>query len=1620
MPNEVVPITGLDQIGLIEDIPPVSLPPNAFSDCRNVRFRDGAVIKMEGDVNIMPYIQMADADILRYVAWWPNPNLAFANLGYYLIIIEQQVVNVGLRDVAYLVKVNELGRYTDDGSERLLLTPAVQSIDPITNENVYIPEYKGLFRPGGNWQHTFFQGGFSLIINNGLEAPRFVLDSEDNTDTANVPFFADLPNWESYADTPEYQALVSDTLPSGEMIDVNTLRVTSGVIRDFGDFLVAGDLVERANIVDMNDPSIIIRTNAVLRALPGIVRSSDIAMAGAIPQNWNPFNTAVNTADEFTITNDGIVQDFVELQGNMFIYSNSSISIMSRTGNATVPLSVRPVTTAYGTLTTDAVLEYDGRHFVVGAQDIYIFGGHPGSIQSVGDAKVREAFYNRLNPIHIDNVFLLRYQQKDEIWICFPNKESTGGLVNEVLIWNYRKNNWTKRDVQNVVSGDIAPIPGGGLPLAELIFTGEAGNNAEITAGTIHTNSLSAAQSFHSNHVGVAHQYEIRLNADFPLIDESTEGTPVHFITFDDTFATGDPGLTLTAQGRTSGVVTDPTDPLGRFLQVPDVGSSPATTRDFNFTVPLTAGIGPYDPTSSLSFAQQITLPVFLNLITTDPENFTWEGVTDYQDNAGLPADVIAFFDDFVAGGGILPAYDQNAPITLHLTDDDRTFVLQYEEIPLEVLPYTSFVSFGNGSIFFDEDQVQGRTPDLRRGDDDRVGIFALEQREPAKPVGELTGIANTFYFDFTTLIDQDPTTEDPLSNYVFFFRGASNGDGTYQSLPDGVVKFAATYNGSNPMDTADGGDRTDPTNPSSGGDRTDTSNPMAGQRRGNPDFSANTIVDAPLFGTYILSQLRVSSLEVTQFPLQVWVPDGIAEVTEVNLVAYLLPPVSDGVFADTNTGLRPVRNIFIENFNELAGTLPPVLEFSGIRQLFNETTTLDNCGWVRGPLVEDGFTAGAFNFTIALAHQTPGGIPDPITPEYRAEQRAAFASTIERSFFQVTGVPLRTINTVQDGQDWVITVESNLPVPFELNVEIGNAGNVAAGEADITVADPFEGTTGRFINPEEQAAHLTIRQIRQGVYPYAFGQAASDEMPQPFIPPRILIRHTDPEILFFNRDTGPFNLITADTGDDAVTPAMWGQTILERLNTVNVISSTTPNINTRNPQWVGALNGTDYEISTTAIIYDETQGDQGVEVPDLDPATGQPTYVSFPAERLANNFEIEFCFGSGVAEEAGMTAEVARITSMVTQAGSYATNNTPSYVALRVSDSTVLEGSNGQPAGQLVFLFSISPGADIDQTIQELQLQLDRRAPRLQALVSGTGRLSIQPANYTDLANFVLEFVINNPESIDRMRQLLNADLFTQDEFNPKPLGDLPERVQFGRDENMMEVDNSRGFINPSNGSFTLASSQDPTFEFDVLRPWPRTQINFTLEYPIFAATRLFPDGVTTNKVIAADIGFSRPAFMRPEVPRIEDNVSPSLVQIREGTQDAPEDYESFIERVQQGLAPEFTTEMLASVALWTDGSTQSEFRGPFAYNNVQLRVTTSDAPGDPVDLSTTGDLINTLNISEDYKVDVRQTGRFVNWRITDNIPLTNAVINGKPFNKQTLWRLSGLQFDVSQAGRR
>ena len=221
MPNQILPVAGLDRVGLILDTPPIALPPEAFSDALNVRFRDGAIRKMEGEVNIFPNIfdPLYSAGLatnaneeLKYVAWWPNPNLADNLQGYYLVIVENKTRN---RDVAYLV------------------LPAADS----TDSDVRVE--KGAFTPAASnaWQHTFFQGGFALIINNGTDAPAFILDLDGNEDINTVPDFATLPGWESYnvretVIEDVFTASSSRLFDLGRAVNFNTETVTVEDVSD--------------------------------------------------------------------------------------------------------------------------------------------------------------------------------------------------------------------------------------------------------------------------------------------------------------------------------------------------------------------------------------------------------------------------------------------------------------------------------------------------------------------------------------------------------------------------------------------------------------------------------------------------------------------------------------------------------------------------------------------------------------------------------------------------------------------------------------------------------------------------------------------------------------------------------------------------------------------------------------------------------------------------------------------------------------------------------------------------------------------------------------------------------------------------------------------------------------------------------------------------------------------------------------------------------------------------------------------------------------------------------------------------------------------------------------------
>ncbi len=517
MAGQVIPLTDLASMGVMLDAASSSLPPNAFSNVSNVRFNAGAVRKMEGELAIS--LTSCPTSEVEYIAYWQGPTNS-----YYVVVHRHSSTIARI----YAWSTSALGT-------------RIQAGEMTTSD-------------AAKWSHTTFNGGFHFIINNSIDAPKYL------SDPIGTDSIALLPNWDSYlsesklidmqwdafnADIPLNVTTINfdthyllytvkpvdpneavlnfkmETLnPSGTPVTINnngsstentatprartatdtgalpgdtiqisiltrpSINVRCGVIRSYGNSLIAGDLTETAA---ENYASNAISVGDVIRKLPGVIRTSDVAAPGNMPTNWNPFRNGANTADEFTLSGTGAVTDMAELQGVMYVYTNHSIHSIQKTNNNEIPYVVSPVTESYGANCIGAVKEYDGRHIVVGSDDVYMFSGNPGNIQSIADLRVRHYLHGTSTTLNPDDIRIIRNRKYDELWFYTPSSNANN---NEVLIWNYRTNAWTKRAQTNIVCADVAPYSGNdnsSIPIitnAASVFYGDVPGNYTLKDGS--------------------------------------------------------------------------------------------------------------------------------------------------------------------------------------------------------------------------------------------------------------------------------------------------------------------------------------------------------------------------------------------------------------------------------------------------------------------------------------------------------------------------------------------------------------------------------------------------------------------------------------------------------------------------------------------------------------------------------------------------------------------------------------------------------------------------------------------------------------------------------------------------------------------------------------------------------------------------------------------------------------------------------------------------------------------------------------------------------------------------------------------------------------------------------
>jgi hypothetical protein len=292
-------------------------------------------------------------------------------------------------------------RRPDQGYNIFAKNGTIVRVDSAGNQSTMFNSASSIYNDS-DWQGTLFNGGYAIVLNNGKSTPLYCLFGSPSADTA----FLELPGW-NY---------------------ISGLTVTAKVIRSVNYSLVAANLT--------------LNQSGTITYAPSTIRISVQAAPGAIPTVWEPGLTT-DTADEFELNTTSPILDMQELRGNMFIYSSDSISVLS----IGLQTRVSPYSKSYGILSTDCVIEVDGKHFVVDRNDIYVHNGS-GSIESIADFRIKKYFFSNLNKDAIDKVHVVKNPFNKEIWINFPKGNST--VCNESLIFNYKNNTWTKRTLASV------------------------------------------------------------------------------------------------------------------------------------------------------------------------------------------------------------------------------------------------------------------------------------------------------------------------------------------------------------------------------------------------------------------------------------------------------------------------------------------------------------------------------------------------------------------------------------------------------------------------------------------------------------------------------------------------------------------------------------------------------------------------------------------------------------------------------------------------------------------------------------------------------------------------------------------------------------------------------------------------------------------------------------------------------------------------------------------------------------------------------------------------------------------------------------------------------------------
>jgi hypothetical protein len=232
--------------------------------------------------------------------------------------------------------------------------------------------------------------------------------------------------------------------PNWSKVIANFMRMYA--TPNVGSILVAGNLT--VTLID----------GTTIERYPVSVRWSQAFALNQAPLTWVP--TVANIANELEVPLRGEALDAFPCNGQFFLCSYWDTVVFSPINYSTTSapiLGIRQFNQGRGLLSSNCWAGTDKLVYGIDARDIWVFDGQ--DFQGLGNQRVKNWFYDQLDPQYYDRVYMETNTQRSQVEIYYPDLLATDGVPNKMLSYRYDIDCWNApRDVSDASFSCEAPI----------------------------------------------------------------------------------------------------------------------------------------------------------------------------------------------------------------------------------------------------------------------------------------------------------------------------------------------------------------------------------------------------------------------------------------------------------------------------------------------------------------------------------------------------------------------------------------------------------------------------------------------------------------------------------------------------------------------------------------------------------------------------------------------------------------------------------------------------------------------------------------------------------------------------------------------------------------------------------------------------------------------------------------------------------------------------------------------------------------------------------------------------------------------------------------------------------